>query len=77
MSIDPTEIQGGMERRRAREMSLQRGHPPTQAPGYEPERFLGVGAYGEVWVAVERNTGRRVAIDTPKSPMGRYINRNA
>ena len=62
MSIDPTEIQGGMERRRAREMSLQRGRPPTQAPGYEPERFLGVGAYGEVWVAVERNTGRRVAI---------------
>ncbi len=62
MSIDPTEIQGGIERRRAREMSLQRGRPPTQAPGYEPERFLGVGAYGEVWVAVERNTGRRVAI---------------
>ncbi len=62
MSIDPTEIQGGVERRRAREMSLQRGHPPTQTPGYEPERFLGVGAYGEVWVAVERNTGRRVAI---------------
>jgi len=62
MSIDPTEIQGGMERRRARDMSLQRGRPPTQAPGYEAERFLGVGAYGEVWVAVERNTGRRVAI---------------
>ncbi|MFZ1937441.1 MAG: protein kinase [Thermoguttaceae bacterium] len=62
MSIDPTEIQGGIERRRAREMSLQRGRPPTQAPGYEAERFLGVGAYGEVWVAVERNTGRRVAI---------------
>jgi eukaryotic-like serine/threonine-protein kinase len=62
MSIDPTEIQGGVERRRASEMSLQRGRPPTQAPGYEAERFLGVGAYGEVWVAVERNTGRRVAI---------------
>jgi hypothetical protein len=31
-------------------------------PGYEPERFLGAGAYGEVWVARERNTGRRVAI---------------
>ena len=62
MSSDPTEIQGGMERRRASEMSLQRGHPPTQVPGYEPERFLGVGAYGEVWVAAERNTGRRVAI---------------
>jgi eukaryotic-like serine/threonine-protein kinase len=62
MSIDPTEIQGGMDRRRARDMSLQRGRPPTQVPGYEPEQFLGVGAYGEVWVAVERNTGRRVAI---------------
>jgi len=43
-------------------MSLERGHPPTEVPGYEPERFLGVGAYGEVWVAVEKNTGRRVAI---------------
>ena len=62
MSTDPTEIQGGAERRRASDRSLVRGHPPTQVPGYEPERFLGVGAYGEVWVAVERNTGRRVAI---------------
>ncbi len=62
MGIEPTEIQGGAERRRASEMSLKRGRPPTQVPGYEPERFLGVGAYGEVWVAVERNTGRRVAI---------------
>ncbi len=41
---------------------MQRGQPPTQVPGYEPEQFLGVGAYGEVWVAIERNTGRRVAI---------------
>ena len=62
MSNDPTEVQGGAERRRARDLSLKRGQPPTQVPGYEPERFLGVGAYGEVWVAVERNTGRRVAI---------------
>ena len=62
MSIDPTEVQGGVERRRASDMSLKRGHPPAQVPGYEPERFLGIGAYGEVWVAVERNTGRKVAI---------------
>jgi eukaryotic-like serine/threonine-protein kinase len=62
MSIDPTEVQGGVERRRARDMSLKRGLPPTQVPGYEPERFLGIGAYGEVWVARERNTGRQVAI---------------
>ena len=31
-------------------------------PGYEPRRFLGAGAYGEVWVAIDRNTGRQVAI---------------
>ena len=62
MSTDPTEQQGKLERRQSREMSLKRGHPPAQVPGYEPERFLGVGAYGEVWVARERNTGRRVAI---------------
>jgi hypothetical protein len=62
MSIDPTQIQDSQERLLSREISLKRGHPPTQVPGYEPERFLGAGAYGEVWVAIERNTGRRVAI---------------
>jgi hypothetical protein len=62
MSTDPTQIQQGEERLLSREMSLKRGRPPTQVPGYEPERFLGMGAYGEVWVAIERNTGRRVAI---------------
>jgi len=62
MSTDPTLPQGGQERQRAREMSLRPGKPPAQIPGYEFERFLGEGAYGEVWVAVEKNTGRRVAI---------------
>ncbi len=62
MNTDPTEPQNGPERHRSREMSLQRGHPPTDVPGYEPERFLGAGAYGEVWVARQKNTGRRVAI---------------
>lgn len=62
MSLDPTIPQGGAERLRSQEMSLRRTHPPAEVPGYEPERFLGVGAFGEVWVAVERNTGRRVAI---------------
>ena len=62
MSTDPTEAQGGQQRRRSQQMSLERGQPPTQVPGYDPERFLGMGAYGEVWVARERNTGRRVAI---------------
>jgi hypothetical protein len=42
-------IQGGIDRRRARDMSLQQGRPPTQVPGYEPELFLGAGEYGEAW----------------------------
>ncbi len=62
MSSDMTMPQGGQERRESKEMSLRRGRPPTQVPGYDPERFLGMGAYGEVWVAIQRNTGRRVAI---------------
>jgi hypothetical protein len=62
MSFEPTIPQGQPELLRSQEMSLQRGYPPAQVPGYEIERFLGLGAYGEVWVALERNTGRRVAI---------------
>ncbi len=62
MSLERTLPQSGEDLRRAQERSLQRLRPPTQVPGYEPERFLGAGAYGEVWVAVDRNTGRRVAI---------------
>ncbi len=62
MSSDATEQQGGPERRRSQEISLNRQRPPLDVPGYDSERCLGVGAYGEVWVAVERNTGRRVAI---------------
>src|SRR3990170_2602491 len=62
MNTEPTIPQGGPERRKSQEKSLQRNQPPTQVPGYDAERFLGVGAYGEVWVAIERNTGRKVAI---------------
>ncbi len=62
MSTDPTELQRESEREHARERSLHRTQPPIQVPGYELERLLGGGAYGEVWLAVERNTGRQVAI---------------
>src|SRR5688572_8145096 len=62
MSYDQTQIQGTEEQRRAQELSLQRWRPPIDIPGYEPRRFLGAGAYGEVWVAIDRNTGRQVAI---------------
>jgi hypothetical protein len=57
-----TEGQSPDERRQAIELSLRRTRPPGHAPGFEPLEFLGAGAYGEVWVAIDRNTGRRVAI---------------
>src|SRR5262245_15124714 len=50
------------ERAQARDLSLRGVRPPVKVPGYEQEQFLGHGAYGEVWVAVSRNSGRRVAI---------------
>jgi hypothetical protein len=31
-------------------------------PGYQTTKFIGAGAYGEVWAGVDRNTGRKVAI---------------
>ena len=62
MSLDFTQIQGGDELERSAKLSQQRGRPPCEVPGYEPRRFLGAGAYGEVWVAIDRTTGRQVAI---------------
>ena len=61
-SYDYTQSQSPADEQRSKELSLQRTRPPTEVPGYEAQRFLGAGAYGEVWVGVDRNTGRRVAI---------------
>ena len=36
--------------------------PPIQIIGYEFEKFLGNGSYGEVWTAIQINTKRRVAV---------------
>ena len=60
--MDYTIDQSSEDQRRSQELSLGRNRPPAEAPGYEPIRFLGAGAYGEVWVAYEKNTGRQVAI---------------
>jgi hypothetical protein len=53
---------GAADRAEARELSLRGSRPPVKVPGYEQEQLLGRGAYGEVWTAVNRNSGRRVAI---------------
>jgi eukaryotic-like serine/threonine-protein kinase len=62
MSLDHTQQQSPDEVRSAQELSLQKTRPPAELPGYEAQRLLGRGAYGEVWIATDRNTGRRVAI---------------
>src|SRR5580765_2275051 len=62
MIAELTPIQGDEDRQRSESLSLRPSRPPTQVPGYEPEQFLGKGAFGEVWVAVDLNTRRRVAI---------------
>jgi serine/threonine protein kinase len=62
MNWEQTQPQSEDQRSRARELSLQRTRPPRELPDYELQEFLGAGAYGEVWVGLDRNTGRRVAI---------------
>ena len=62
MESDRTQHQDEQEQQRSKELSRQRSRPPIEVPGYEMRQFLGTGAYGEVWVAVDRNTGRKVAI---------------
>jgi hypothetical protein len=62
MDFNHTQQQTSDEQLRAQSLSLKPSRPPTQVPGYEPRKFLGAGAYGEVWVAIDRTTGRQVAI---------------
>jgi hypothetical protein len=62
MTDDRTQTQGAEGARRAAELSRAHARPPAEVAGLETQRFLGAGAYGEVWVALDRNTGRQVAV---------------
>ncbi len=62
MPLDHTEHQSSEELRSSRDLSLKPKSPPAQVPGYAIESLLGSGAYGEVWMALDQRTGRRVAI---------------
>lgn len=50
------------EQMRAEELSLRATVPPAQVPGYKLDRLLGQGAFGQVWVGTNLNTGRVVAV---------------
>ncbi len=58
--FDKTVVQDDAERARSKDRS--EALPRPEVAGYEMERELGAGSYGEVWLAVHKNTGRRVAI---------------
>src|ERR1051325_11118499 len=60
--IEFTQTQSPADEARSKDLSLARTKPPTEVPGYQVTRFLGAGAYGEVWAGQDRNTGRKVAI---------------
>ena len=57
--FEATQDQSEHELERARRRSAS---PPAEVPGYEFEGFLGAGAYGSVWKAQQKSTGKRVAI---------------
>jgi serine/threonine protein kinase len=62
MSTDRTEQQSTAQIQSARDLSLKPREAPARVPGYNIESLLGSGAYGEVWLALDQKTGRRVAI---------------
>ncbi len=62
MSSDRTEQQTTGQIKSARDLSLKPKAPPAAVQGYRIESLLGSGAYGEVWLALDSKTGRRVAI---------------
>jgi serine/threonine protein kinase len=62
MTTEFTQQQTPADLVRSKELSLARTRPPTEVPGFQATKFIGAGAYGEVWAGVDRNTGRKVAI---------------
>lgn len=62
MTTEFTQQQTPADQQRSKDLSLARSRPPAEVPGYQAQRFIGAGAYGEVWAGIDRNTGRKVAI---------------
>ena len=62
MTSDRTQNQSADDLRRAKELSLNLTKPPSDLPGYKLQEHIGSGTFGEVWLALDRKTGRKVAI---------------
>lgn len=62
MTSDPTQYQSDDDRKKSQTLSVAPTRPPTSVAGYRLDSFLGQGAYGQVWSAIELKTGKKVAI---------------
>ena len=62
MSDDLTQHQTDGDHDRSRQLSMQPTDSHIDIPGVKITRLLGTGAYGEVWVGVDINTNRQVAV---------------
>jgi len=59
---DQTEHQTVGGQSASKKLSAEATIPPSEVPGYRLIRFLGAGAFGQVWVGRSLNTGRDVAV---------------
>lgn len=59
---DATEVQDTLSQEVSRDLSSEAADRPGSVPGYELIRRIGRGAFGEVWLAEQQNTGKRVAV---------------
>ncbi len=62
MDNDHTQPQSDDDLLKARQLSMHGTQPPAPVPGYDLTQLLGTGAYGEVWIGLDRTTGREVAV---------------
>ncbi len=58
--VEQTVVQDETKRARSQDRSAEL--PEPEVPGYDVKRRLGAGSFGEVWLAIQKNTGREVAI---------------
>lgn len=59
---EETEFQTVGGQSTSKKLSMQATTPPAEVPGYRLNQFLGAGAFGQVWVGRDLNTGRQVAV---------------
>ncbi|MFO0455403.1 MAG: protein kinase domain-containing protein, partial [Planctomycetota bacterium] len=62
MTIEQTEHQSREQLQDAKLKSLEPPVSPAELPGYQLIQHLGSGAFGQVWLALDQTTGRKVAI---------------